>query len=125
MQLIGSVPVLACNNMEQTLDFYQQALQFIIINQRKSDKGPEWVYLKSGQTLLMLETNRRAGEETGGSRIYLYTDDAKALRHYLNAKGYAPGKLTTTAYGMQEFDLNDPEGHCLTIGQQPAEKQDI
>ncbi len=122
MKLIGSVPVLACNNIEQTLDFYQQALQFIIINQRKSDKGPEpeWIYLKSGQTLLMLETNRRPGEKTGGSRIYLYTDDAKALHHYLNAKGYAPGKLATTAYGMQEFDLNDPEGHYLTIGQQPT-----
>jgi uncharacterized glyoxalase superfamily protein PhnB len=122
MQLIGSVPVLACNNIEETLDFYQQALQFIIINQRKSDEGPEWVYLKSGQTLLMLETQKESGKEKGGSRIYFYTDDAKALHHYLKAKGYSTGKLTTTAYGMQEFDINDPEGHYLTIGQQPAEK---
>lgn len=125
MQLTGSVPVLACNDIEATLNFYQQALQFIVINQRKSDKGLEWIYLKSGQTLLMLETQHRTDKKVGGSRIYLYTDDAKALHHFLNARGYSTGKLTTTDYGMLEFDINDPEGHYLTIGQQLPEKSNI
>ena len=117
MQLTGSVPVLGCNNIEKTLNFYQQALQFIIVNQRKSEQGLEWVYLKSGDTLLMLE-NHKTNEKAGGNRIYFYTDDAAALHHFLNAKGYAAGKLTTTSYGMKEFDLSDPEGHRLTIGQE-------
>jgi uncharacterized glyoxalase superfamily protein PhnB len=117
MQLTGSVPVLGCNNIEETLNFYQQALQFVIVNQRKSEQGLEWVYLKSGNTLLMLE-NFKIDEKAGGSRNYLYTDDAAALHHFLNAKGFTTGELTTTSYGMQEFDLNDPEGHHLTIGQE-------
>ena len=117
MQLTGSVPVLGCNNIEETLNFYQQALQFIIVNQRKSEQGLEWIYLKSSDTLLMLE-NCTADEEAGGSRIYFYTDDAAGLHHFLKAKGYEPGELTTTSYDTQEFDLSDPEGHRLTIGQQ-------
>ena len=119
MQLTGSVPVLGCKNIEETLSFYQQALQFIIVNQRKSEQELEWVYLKSGNTLLMLE-NCKTNERAGGSRIYIYTDDAPALHHFLKAKGYAPNELTTTNYGMQEFDLNDPEGHSLTIGQESS-----
>ena len=123
MQLTGSVPVLGCSNIEATLDFYQQALQFVIVNQRKSDKGPEWVYLSSGQTLLMLEARQPvATGSVGNSRIYFYTDDVKALHHFLKARGYHAGELKTTSYGMQEFDINDPEGHSLTIGQQLAEK---
>ncbi len=117
MQLTGSVPVLDCNNIEETLDFYQQALQFIIVNQRKSEQGPEWVYLKSGNTLLMLE-NCKANEKASGSRIYIYTDDVAALHHFLKAKGFSPGNTTTTSYGTEEFNLSDPEGHRLTIGQQ-------
>lgn len=123
MQLTGSVPVLGCNDIEETLNFYQQALQFVIVNQRKSDKVPVWVYLKSGQTLLMLETRQSStGDGAGSSRIYLYTDDARALHHFLNAKGYHPGELQTSNYGMQEFDIRDPEGHYLTIGQRLTEK---
>lgn len=121
MQLTGSVPVLGCNNIEETLNFYQQALQFIIVNQRKSEQGLEWVYLKSSNTLLMLEKHK-SNEKAGGSRIYLYTDDAAAMHHFLNAKGYSPDELITTSYGMQEFNLNDPEGHHLTIGQENTGK---
>jgi uncharacterized glyoxalase superfamily protein PhnB len=123
MQLTGSVPVLGCNHIEETLDFYQQALQFIVVNQRGSDEGPEWVYLKSGKTLLMLEAlQANKVHNPGGSRIYLYTNDASALHHFLNAKGYSTGELKTTDYGMQEFDIKDPEGHYLTIGQPLTEK---
>lgn len=52
----------------------------------------------------------------------MYTDDVKALHHFLKAKGYSAGNLITTDYGMQEFDINDAEGHYLTIGQQLTEK---
>jgi len=86
MQLTGSVPVLGCNDIEETLNFYQQALQFIIVKQRKSEHGVEWVYLKPSNTFLMLEKHT-ANEKTGGSRIYFYTDDAAAFASLSQSKG--------------------------------------
>jgi hypothetical protein len=53
-------------------------------------------------------------------RIYFYTDDVDAFHHLLSAKGLSPGELHSTGY-MREFDIYDPDGHCLTIGQQIRE----
>ena len=124
MNLTGSIPVLACNNIDESLDFYQQALQFVIINQRKSQDRLQWVYLRSGDVVLMLESCD-ADAAAGSSRLYLYTDDVQRMHHYLKAKGYRPGSLRLTPYDMQEFDISDPAGHRLTIGQRVTEKQYI
>ncbi len=62
MRLLGSVPVLGCSDVERSLEFYQQALQFIVIKKRVGDKGIEWAYLQSGDTLLMLEKSAHQNE---------------------------------------------------------------
>mgnify|MGYP001822875966 FL=1 len=81
MRLLGSVPVLNCSDLERSLAFYQQALQFIVLKKRSGEDGLEWVYLQSGDTLLMLEKGGKPG--SGGSptlsRLYLYTDDVAAM----------------------------------------------
>jgi catechol 2,3-dioxygenase-like lactoylglutathione lyase family enzyme len=119
MRLLGSVPVLNCSDLEQSLDFYQQALQFVVLNKRVGERGIEWVYLQSGDTLIMLEQRspQGAGNSESINRLYLYTDDVSAMHHYLKAKGYDVSPIIKTAY-MEEFDLHDPDGQRLTIGQQ-------
>ena len=119
MRLSGSVPVLGCSDVEHSLEFYQQALQFIVLNKRVGEHGLEWVHLQSGDTLLMLEKRQHneTHEHVTLSRLYFYTDDVSAMRHYLKAKGYQVGPMVKTAY-MEEFDLVDPDGQRLTIGQQ-------
>ena len=117
MRLLGSVPVLSCSNLEQSLNFYQQALQFVILNKREGEHGLEWLHLQSGDTQLMLEQNPELQtEQQTTSRLYLYTDDVMAMHHYLQAKGFEPGSVIKTRF-MQEFDLFDPDGQRLTIGQ--------
>jgi len=119
MRLLGSVPVLSCSDVEQSLEFYQQALQFVVLNKRMGDDGLDWVYLQSGDTLLMLERNRTGHDQQAATstRLYLYVDDVTAIQHYLKAKGYEVGPVTSTDY-MQEFDLFDPDGQRLTLGKQ-------
>jgi uncharacterized glyoxalase superfamily protein PhnB len=118
MRLLGSVPVLSCSDVEHSVDFYQQALQFIVLNKRTGNKGLEWVYLQSGDTLLMLEKREQdeSHKPVTPNRLYLYTDDVSAMHHYLKAKGYKISSMHKTDY-MEEFDLNDPDGQRLTIGQ--------
>jgi hypothetical protein len=118
MRLLGSISVLGCTDVEHSLGFYQHALQFIVLNKRIGDDGLEWVYLQSGDTLLMLEKNVEAGSQSPGrNRLYLYTDDVSSMRHFLKAKGYDVSPMLKTDY-MEEFDLYDPDGYRLTIGQQ-------
>ena len=119
MRLLGSVAVLGCSNVEQSLEFYQQALQFVVLKKRVGDEGLEWVYLQSGDTLLMLEKIAANREQSAASRnrLYLYVDDVVSMQHFLNAKGYEVSSVTRTDY-MEEFDLVDPDGQRLTIGRQ-------
>jgi catechol 2,3-dioxygenase-like lactoylglutathione lyase family enzyme len=118
MLLLGSVPVLNCSDLERSLAFYQQALQFIVLKKRSGEDGLEWVYLQSGDTLLMLEKGGKPG--AGGSptlsRLYLYTDDVAAMHHFLQAKGYAVSPIVNTGY-MKEFEIVDPDGQRLSLGQ--------
>ena len=119
MRLTGSVPVLGCNNLEACLAFYRSALQFVIINQRKSEHGVEWAYLASGGSTLMLEKidTTLDAAASNGQRLYFYCDDVKSLQHFLRAGGYAVSDLRTTPYGTREFDINDPDGHRLSVGE--------
>ena len=121
MRLLGSVPVLSCSDVERSLEFYQQALQFVVLNKRIGDRGLEWVHLQSGDTLLMLErwTGQDAPAAPTRNRLYLYCDDVAAMRHYLKAKGFEASPVIDTDY-MQEFDLVDPDGQRLTIGQKTS-----
>ncbi len=118
MRLLGSVPVLSCSHVEQTLTFFLQALQFVVLNKRVGDDGIEWLHLQSGDTFLMLEKSAqdRANQSTTLARLYLYTDDVSSMHHFLKAKGYDVSPITSTVY-MEEFNLVDPDGQRLSIGQ--------
>jgi len=117
MRLKSSVTVLGCADMEQSLAFYRQALQFVILKKRNGPEGLEWVYLQSGGTLLMLEKNSKPVAITPcNNRIYFFIDDIDGTHHLLKAKGFATSTIIETPY-MKEFDLYDPDGQRLTIGQ--------
>lgn len=123
MRLKASIPVLCCTDMDRSLAFYQQALQFVILKKRNGASGLEWLYLQSGDTLLMLEQCRKqvTPNTRNTNRIYFFTDDVDGMHHLLKAKGYAASEPVETPH-MKEFDLYDPDGQRLTIGQPVSEK---
>ena len=121
MKFQGLIPVLRCEHIEQTLNFYQQALRYIIINKREGDNGLEWAHLKSDNTYIMLtrQINDKPDVITKTEKImiYYYTDDVEAQKQFLQAKGFDSSAIVTTDFGMKEFFLEDPEGNTLTVGQ--------
>lgn len=119
MELTGNILVLSCANIAAVANFYQQALQFIIVNQRSDGNGLQWLHLQNKDIVIMLEADNTVSVQPYNerSRLYLYSDDVDAFHHYLQAKGYAPETLRHTNYHTHEFDLHDPEGYRLTIGQ--------
>lgn len=120
MKLIASIPVLACQQLEDTLAFYQQALNCIIVSKREGPTGLEWVHLKTDNIFLMLVKQAESalqGDVTDKNLFYYYTDDVDAYYRFIKARGFKSTELTTTEYGMKEFFLHDPEGNRLAIGQ--------
>ncbi len=121
MKMLGAVVVLVCGDIESMLAFYQRALQFIVVKQQQSDDGLRWVQLQSGDVVLMLQQQNKPPVASSSPCLFFYVDDVRELHHYLGANQLAPGDLRETAYGMLEFDLRDPQGHCLTIGQRMSD----
>jgi len=131
MNFEGLIPIIQCQHIEQTLEFYQQALRYIIISKTETDTGLQWAYIKSDNTFLMLQKSTNA---TGASQdktsnstpltsqsnniiLHYYTADVSAQRQFMAAKGIKVGQLEDTAYHIRQFFVEDPEGNKIVIGQ--------
>ena len=116
------IPVINCQHIKETLAFYQQALGYVVLKRENNSQGnPRWLYIKSDNTELMLidssDNKPKKPVKSDIITLYYYTDDVDTRYNFLLAKGFQPGKVTTTDYGMREIILFDPEGNKLIIGQ--------
>ena len=143
MNFEGLIPVIQCQHIEQTLEFYQQALRYIIISKTETDAGLQWAYIKSDNTFLMLQKNTnsidssqqsfqelsqelshelshelsRGSYHAANIILHYYTRDVSAQRQFMAAKGIMVGQLEDTAYHIRQFFVEDPEGNKIVIGQ--------
>lgn len=121
MQFEGLIPVLLCQQIENTLAFYQQAFRYIIIQQSHDAQGRlHWVHLKSDNTTLMLQrlTGSQAVQpQAGNIMLHYYTSDILAQQHFMRAKGIMVGEIEITPYDMKQFYITDPEGNKLSVGE--------
>ena len=126
MPILSSIPVLRCHSILQTQDFYSQLLQFVIVNKRETEGQLQWVHLMHGATTLMLE--KAASESKTESipvvkdvpskiSLYFFVDDIEALHHRIKLKHPSVSDIMLTDYRMKEFQLFDPEGNRVVIGQ--------
>ena len=120
MNFQGLVPVLQCQNIEQTLAFYQRALRYIIVNKTDGPEGLQWVHLKSDNTFLMLQNASSTSDNQPGSGkivLHYYTSDVAAQHQFMTARGIKVGEIENTPYYMTQFLVRDPEGNEIVIGQ--------
>lgn len=118
MNLTGLVPILKCRSVADSLNFYKDTLRFVEIRTRKSPAELEWVYLKSGNTYLMLELASDTGLQQNNSiQLYFYTDDIDAFHQYMSAKNYSISIIEKTGYGLKQCTFHDPDGHKIQIGE--------
>jgi len=122
MAILSSIPVLNCHSIEETLAFYQQILQFVIVNKRENNNELQWVHIMNGDITMMLQTVDRKTSETrldqeSNINIYFYVNNINDMHHYIKAKYNKVSGLRNTDYHMQEFSVTDPEGNTVTVGQ--------
>lgn len=128
MAIVSVIPVLHCLCIEQTLNFYQQLLHFVVVNKRQKNGELAWVHLMHGETTLMLQTssgistNAKATNDVLSNNaqatieLYFFVDNIKELHHFIKAKYNNISKLSSSTYQTQEFYLTDPEGNVVTLG---------
>jgi len=122
MAILSGIPVLHCHSIDDTLHFYQQLLQFVVIKKRESGGQLQWVHLMHGSTTIMLQAAKSVDSKTSRSpqsniSLYFYINNIKELHHYIKVKYTKVSKIILTEYQMQEFSLLDPEGNTVTVGQ--------
>jgi predicted enzyme related to lactoylglutathione lyase len=116
-------PMLATDNMEETILFYQTVLGFT-----PTMKSPEYSILeRDGQTI---HFHKAASEEVmkcvrEHTEIYIEVSGIRALWDHVKTfkNRYKVRDLFDREYGMTEFHIGDPNG-CLVFVGEPISKQD-
>ena len=122
MAILAAIPVINCNSIQRTLDFYLQLFRFVVVQKRELDGCLQWVHLRHGSTSLMLKRVEpavagQASRASAGVSLYLYVDDIRDVHHYIRAKNQTVSDIVLQQYRMYEFTITDPEGNTVTVGQ--------
>lgn len=121
MAILSGFPILNCQSIEKTLDFYQKILQFVVVKKREANDAPTWVHLMNGNTTLMLqsiETNSATkNHSTQNISLYFFINNISELHHYIKVNYSSVSEIVATDYQVMEFSLRDPEGNEVTVGQ--------
>ena len=114
--------MLAVADMDETLDFYTSVLGFNAV--MKSDEYS--IVEKDGSTIHFM----KAADESvlaavrGHTEIYIEVDDIEPIWERVRPfKGqYKITELSDRDYGMTEFNINDPNGCLIFVGQETRKR---
>ncbi len=122
MAILSGIPVLHCQSIDDTLAFYQQLLQFVLVNKREAEGRLVWAHLMHGETTLMLQCAEQKHAKSHPAKntnisLYFFIDNIEELHHLAKAKKYPASAIETRDYRMREFSLSDPDGNIIIVGQ--------
>ena len=118
MKIILNRYVLAVQNLERSLAYYNQVLGFTTTFH---DQG--WGFVRRDNVVLMLGecTDSPPASQLGDHSYFAYweVDDVEACyREFSNNGAKMRTELQTQPWGMKEFALETIDGHRLMVGQQ-------
>ena len=126
MHLQRLTPMLSVSDLGRTMAFYCDQLGFQCASSF-GDPDPVWCHL-TRDTIDLMFNQPPAAEMVDLPRrakdfqiYYFYPHDVVALQAAWKAKGLPVTDLRVTSYGMQEFELRDPDGYWLWFGQGTSE----
>lgn len=124
MRFKSVIPMLATNDMAETIRFYTEALGFEVRDKFESGGTTWWCEMVHDCSALMF-TQHEVDVDKPGARegfaqtsINFYVDRGiEDLHARLKEQGHTVSDVRVTFYGVKEFDLKDPSGYTLLIGQ--------
>ena len=124
MKIRNVIPMLATGDMEETVRFYRDALGFDLRDRFESGGRTWWCEMMRDGHVLMF-TAHEVDVDAPGARmgfrqtsINVYLDSGiEDLHARLKRGGYTVSEMRVTFYRIREFDLTDPSGYTVLIGQ--------
>jgi uncharacterized glyoxalase superfamily protein PhnB len=109
--------VLAVNDLEKSIEYYESALRFEIVN-----RFPGWAFLSRDSFLVMLGecSEEKAAHKIGDHSYfaYLVVNDAKSLFDEFKGNNVKFVKqLKDEPWGMREFGIVTIDGHRMMFGE--------
>jgi glyoxylase I family protein len=134
LRIGGFATLVQVFDMPTSLAFYRDVMGFEVISDAPEDGRCDWVWLKSGESELMLNTAYEAETRPpvpdasrlaahSDTSLYFGCEDVDAAHAELRARGVATGEPTVTDYGMKQVYLKDPDGYEICL-QQPVDAAD-
>jgi catechol 2,3-dioxygenase-like lactoylglutathione lyase family enzyme len=132
LRIGGFATLIQVFDMPTSLAFYRDVLGFEVISDTPQDGRCDWVWLKSGESELMLNTADEAEARPqspdltrvaahADTTLYFGCDDVDAACADLRARGIAAREPLVTDYGMKQVYLKDPDGYEICL-QQPVDR---
>lgn len=122
------IPMLICNNVEESIAFYTANLGFEVVNYDKEIGTSGFATIENGSIRLMMASpsfyeapKGKIGKPLTDTIQYFYTDDVVALKHRLDENGISSTDFKVRFYGLKEIEIQDPDGRLLIIGQDTDE----
>ena len=129
LRIGGFATLIQVFDMPTSLAFYRDVLGFEVISDAPENGRCDWVWLKSGESELMLNTayeadarppapdpTRFAGHSD--TTLYFGCEDVDAAHDELRARGVVTRESIVTDYGMKQVYLKDPDGYEICLQQQ-------
>jgi glyoxylase I family protein len=134
LRICGFATLIQVFDMPTSLAFYRDVMGFEVISDAPEDGRCDWVWLKSAESELMLNTAYEADDRPpapdptrvaahADTTLYFGCEDVDAAQAALRARGVATREPFVTAYGMKQLYLQDPDGYEICL-QQPADAAD-
>ena len=123
MKLKNVRPVLAVNNIDDTVRFYRDVLGFECANRMDG-----WAALckDSVEVMISLPNAHEPFEKpTLTGSIYFNTSDVDALWEQIKDKARVVYPIENFFYGMREFAIRDNNGYILQFGQEISDPAQI
>ena len=132
MKFTNHVPMLATGNMEETIAFYRDALGFQLRDKFESGGKIWWCEMvRDGLPMMFTQHDTHvdapgARDAFGQTSVNFYLDDGvEEFHRSLKDRGFDVSDLRVTFYKIKEFDLRDPSGYTVVIGQPTGEKPTV
>ena len=131
IELKRFAPMLATGDMQETIAFYRDILGFTLGDTFESSGVISWCEMSLGSATLMFTQHETqtdhpgAREMFGQTAIAFYVDNVEEIYESLTTKDVELSELRVTFYGMKEFELRDPTGYTLLIGEATSEDPSV
>lgn len=127
MKLQSLTPNLMVENVNDTVNYYQDLLGFTILRTVPKEGNYDWAMVKRNEVVLMFQSKRTSSSEIssvktqnpgGGVSLYVKVEEVHELFYDLNEKVEIVSEIEDTFYGTTEFSITDLNGYVLTFSEE-------